>query len=71
MPPWKLSSEAMSMIARLLCVRRRRGEGLARERNRLQVDVDHFVPVGLGEVDCVRAADDAGVVDQDVERTEV
>ena len=46
------------------------GEGLRQEEHRLQVDVDHLVPVGLAEVDGVGPADDAGVVDEDVERTE-
>ena len=44
------------------------GEGLGEEEHRLEVHVDHVVPVGLGEVDGVGAADDAGVVDEDVER---
>ena len=46
------------------------GEGLGEEEDGLEVDVDHRVPVGLGEVDGVGAADDAGVVDEDVEGAE-
>jgi len=41
--------------------------GLAHEEQGLEVEVDHVVPVGLGEVDGVGAADDAGVVHQDVD----
>ena len=37
------------------------------EERALEVEFDHRVPVRLGEVDRVGAADDAGVVDQDVD----
>ena len=40
---------------------------LAEEEQALEVGIDHRVPVVLGEVDRVGAADDAGVVDEDVD----
>ena len=43
-------------------------EGLGQEEARLEVDVHHLVPVGLAEIERVGAADDAGIVDEDVER---
>ncbi len=46
------------------------GEGLGQEEDDLQVGVHHRVPIGLGELDAVGAADDAGVVDQDVDLAE-
>jgi hypothetical protein len=71
MPPWKDSIEAMLMIlpprppaTQVL------GHGLAEEEHGLQIGVHHRVPVVLGEVDAVGAADDAGVVDQDVDLAE-
>ena len=69
MPPWKASSEAMlTMAPPAAACEGGAGEGLGEEEHRLEVHVDHVVPVGLGEVDGVGAADDAGVVDEDVER---
>ena len=44
--------------------------GLRQEEDGLQVDVDHRVPVVLGEVERIGAADDAGIVDEDVEAAE-
>ena len=44
---------------------------LAEEEDRLEVGVDHRVPILFGEVDRVGAADDAGIVDQDVEPPEL
>jgi hypothetical protein len=44
---------------------------LAQEEQALEVGVDHRVPVGLGELDRIGAADDAGVVDEDVEAAEL
>ena len=38
------------------------GEGLEEEDDALQAHVDNLVPVPLGEVDGVGAAEDAGVV---------
>ncbi len=76
MPPWKDSSEAMLTIRppgrpsrRLLAdeLPRRR---LRQEEHRLQVHRDHLVPVALGELERVGAADDAGVVHQDVDAPE-
>jgi hypothetical protein len=48
------------------CAHELTGGGLGEEEHRLQVDVDDVVPVLLAELDGVFAADDAGVVDQDV-----
>ena len=42
-----------------------------RKKTRLQIGVDHRVPVLLAEIDRVGAADDAGIVDQDVEPAEL
>jgi hypothetical protein len=44
-----------------------RAEGLAGEKHRLQVHVQNIVPVALAEIDRVVAADDAGIVDQDID----
>ena len=71
MPPWKDSIEAMLMIlpprpAPIHAAADRLGQ----EEGGLQVDVHHLVPVLLGEVERVGAADDAGVVDQDVDAAE-
>jgi hypothetical protein len=41
--------------------------GLAEEEHRLEVGVDHRIPIGLAEGDRIFAADDPGVVDQDIE----
>ncbi len=43
---------------------------LADQEGALEVDVDHRVPVGLGDVEEVGGAEDAGVVDQDVDPSE-
>ena len=69
MPPWKERSEAMlmilpppssaSMVRATACDRKKVG---------LEIDVHHVVPILLGEVDGIGAADDAGIVDQDVDR---
>ena len=45
-------------------------EGLGQQEDGLEVDVHHVVPIGLGIIHAVGAADDAGVVDEDVERAE-
>jgi hypothetical protein len=42
------------------------GEGLGEEEDGLEIGVDHRIPVFLGEVHGVGAADDAGIVDEDV-----
>ena len=42
------------------------GERLREEEHALEVDIDHVVPVLLGELQRIGAADDAGIVDQDV-----
>ena len=39
-----------------------------RKNSDLQIDVHHVVPVGLGEIDRIGAPDDAGIVDQPVDR---
>ena len=41
--------------------------GLAHEERGLDVDVHHVVPVFFAELHCIGAANQAGVVDQDVE----
>jgi hypothetical protein len=64
MPPWNDSSEAMLTTAPLPP---RARIGLAGEEHRLEVDVDHRVPVRLSEVQTVGPADDAGVFDEDVD----
>src|SRR3546814_11088515 len=46
-------------------------DALAEEEERLQIGVHHRVPVGLGEVDRVGAADDTGIVDEDVDAPEL
>src|SRR3546814_19766264 len=43
---------------------------LFRSEERLEIGVHHRVPVGLGEIDRVGAADDPGVVDEDVDAPE-
>jgi hypothetical protein len=50
MPPWNDRSEAMLTIAPAWRRREGAGEGLGGEEHGLEVDVDHRVPVGLGEV---------------------
>ena len=42
-----------------------------RKNSALEVGVDHRVPIRLAEIDRVGAADDAGIVDQDVEPAEL
>ena len=42
---------------------------LGEEKRRFEVHVHHGVPVGFGEIDRVIAANNARVVDQDVELT--
>ena len=44
---------------------------LAEEEGGLEVGVDHRVPILLGKVDAVGAADDAGIIDEDVEAAEL
>src|SRR3546814_10985481 len=44
---------------------------LAEEEERLQIGVHHRVPIGLGEVDRIGAADDAGIVDENVDAAEL
>ncbi|MCY1297236.1 hypothetical protein D9M70_466690 [compost metagenome] len=46
------------------------GCGLRQQKGRLQVDVEHTVPVFLGIVEQVGAANDAGIVDEDVDAAE-
>jgi len=41
------------------------------KKYRLQVYIDHGVPVGFSEIDRVIATDDAGIVDQNVDLTEL
>ena len=68
MPPWKVSIEAMLMILPpRLPPAMWRAAAWRQEEHGLQIGVDHRVPVVLGEVEAVGAADDAGIVDQDVE----
>ena len=67
MPPWNDSIEAMLMILPRRPTDHLPRGGLGQEEGRLEIDVHHRVPVGLGEVERVGAADDAGIVDQDVE----
>lgn len=44
--------------------------GLRQEEHRLEIHVDDRIPVGLGEIDGVVAANRARVVDEDVQATE-
>ena len=71
MPPWKDNIDAMLMILPPPFGNHVARGGLRQEEHRLQVHVEHRIPVGLGEVDGVGAADDAGVVDQDVQPAEL
>jgi hypothetical protein len=57
----------LTMEACSVARKNRAPEGLAGEKHRLQVDVQNVVPVALGEIDRVVAADDAGIVDQDID----
>ena len=43
---------------------------LAEEEERLQIGIHHRVPIRFGEIDRVGAADDAGIVDEDVDAAE-
>ncbi len=43
------------------------GGSLRQKEDALQVDVHDRIPIGLCEVDSIGTADDAGIVDQDVE----
>src|SRR3546814_9592157 len=45
--------------------------GLGEEEQRFEVGVDHRVPIFLGEIEAVGTADDAGVIDQNVETAEL
>ena len=45
-------------------------DALAEEEERLEIGVHHRVPVGFGEIDRVGAADDPGIVDEDVDASE-
>ncbi len=68
MPPWNDSIEAMLMILPRPCAMNMPAGGLRHEERGLDVDVHHVVPVLLAELHGVGAADQAGIVDQDVER---
>ena len=47
-----------------------RADRLADEEGALQIDVEHRVPVVLGDVEELRGAEDAGIVDERVDRAE-
>ncbi len=69
MPPWKESTEAMlTMRPSRLAASAFLRKGLAEEEQRLEVDVHDVVPVLFGKIGGVGAADDAGIVDQPVDR---
>lgn len=42
-------------------------ESLRGEKQRFQIDVHHLIPVEFGKLDGIGAADDAGIVDEDIE----
>ena len=54
----------------LTCATMRSRRRLAGEERALEVDAQHAVEIGLLQVEEVGGVDDAGVVDQDVERAE-
>ena len=71
MPPWKDSSEAMlTILPAARAAKAPPGEGLASRKNSVfRLTSITSSQSALGEVDRVGAADDAGIVDEDVDRT--
>ncbi len=66
-PPWNESIEAMLMILPPALRDHDPCRRLREEKGSLQVDVQHIVPIRFAEIKCRGAADDAGIVDQDIE----
>ena len=46
-------------------------DALAEEEQRLEIGVHHRVPIVLGEIDRIGAANDPGIVDEDVDAPEL
>ncbi|MCY1169227.1 hypothetical protein D9M73_92470 [compost metagenome] len=44
---------------------------LAQEEHRFEIGVDHRIPIVLGKIDRIGAADDAGIVDENIETAEL
>ena len=70
MPPWNESIEAMLMILPPPAGIMWRAAACERKNTDLRFTSMHRVPVGLGEIDGVVAADRAGVVDENVQAAE-
>ena len=72
MPPWNESTEAMLMTRpRDLIGDHAARNGLRQKKHGLEIDRHDLVPVRLRELEQVGAADDAGVVDEDVDHAEL
>ena len=46
------------------------GGCLGEEKSRLEVDLQHIIPVGLAEFKCRCAADDPGIINQDIQMSQ-